>query len=189
MSCCSIPTAISGLTPAKNEVSPQLGQGQYIGVYYPGSDTRVISSIGTMMPGLGSELVIQNDTNFISSLASQPQNVLRFTGANGNSYIQTTQNLYFSKPYSGNASIYMDVSGGSVNTENIFAQNLVSKNAPNGTGGQAIISQFYSFTLNGTSTITSVNLAVEPIGGGADATLRMNFYDGNGVLRYVKDFT
>ena len=195
MSCCSIPTAVSGLTPAKNEVSPQLGQGQYIGVYYPGSSNAVINSVGQMMPGLGSELVIQNTNGYISSLNTQPQNVLRFTGANGNSYIQATRNLYFTQPYSGSQKLAVDLSNG-----NVFAngglgvgQTFTSYNqnaqGQNGLGGQGLINQFYSFTLNGTSTITSVNLAVEPIGGGASATLRMNFYDGNGVLRWAKDFT
>lgn len=115
MSACGFNTIINSATNAsKNMNSPQIGQGMYIGIKYPGTNTSVASNVNTMMPGLGAEIVIQTDANAISSLSAQPQNVMRFTGQGGVGYIQA-DNIRFSLPYSGAAGVAILPSTGAVN--------------------------------------------------------------------------
>lgn len=188
MSACGLNTIANSATKAgANNLNYQLGNGIYIGSRYPGTNSAVVSSINTMMPSLGAELVIQNDTNAISSLSAQPQNVMRFTGAFGSSYIQGS-NIVFSVPYSGASHVSIAPSTGTINTIGMVnADGFFSANTSN---NLPLIAQNYSFTLNTTSTIAYTNLAWEPINGGSNgATLRANFYDASGNLRWVKDFS
>ena len=184
MSCASFTTATNGAQANKNQISPQLGQGIYAGIYYPGSTQKVVSTIGSFLPNLGAEVVIQNDTNYISSLTQAPKNVLRLTGANGNSYIQSKQNLYFSKPYSGVGMVTIDCSNGKVDTNYLQANQILNINGPNGQGGQTMMVQNNTFTLNGTSSITTVSLFVDTSG-----TLKANFNDANGNIKWTKLFS
>ena len=186
MSACALNTILNATTNAgKNVVSPQIGQGIYIGNYYPGSTSKVISSVNTMMPSLGAEIVIQNDNNPISTLSAQPQNVLRLTGAFGANYIQGS-NIVFSVPYSGANHVSIQPSTGTINTiGNVNANSFFSANTSN---NQPLMSQNYNFTLNTTSTIAFTNMAWEPINGGSNGVaLRCNFYDASGNLRWVRD--
>lgn len=190
MSCCSIPTAISGLDPAKNLVSPQIGQGQFIGSYMPGTNTPIQTIVGQNMQGvgaLGNAITIQTDTGFISSLSTQPKNVLRLTGAFGNSYIQGS-NINFSVPYSGNPGVQILPSTGTLTAYGQVVGNTFYGLNGAGTGGQAIIGQNYNATVNNTSTIRTMNMALVPINGGVNGiALRLNFYDANGNILYIRD--
>lgn len=151
MSCCSFPTAATAgynLTTAKpREMFPQLGQGAYLGINYPGSAASVASNVGQFAPALGGELVIQNDNNAISSFAQQPQNVLRLTGAGGASYIQGT-NIRFSLPYSGVAGVAILPSTSQINVQNLV---YVSTISPLGVGGTGLAG-----TINMTQLASSI---------------------------------
>lgn len=137
MSLCSIPTAITSGYSLSNTsptlVSPQIGQGMYMGIYYPGSTKTVNSVVGSNVnnQALGGELVIQNDTNYISSLSAQPQNVLRLAGQGGVGFIQGS-NIGFSLPYSGSVGVRILPSTNQINVNNLA---YVSTINPIGAGG------------------------------------------------------
>lgn len=137
MSCCSFPTAATAGYNLSNtkpkEVFPQIGQGLYIGINYPGSSRSVASNVGQMQPALGSELVMQNDTNAISSLVQQPQNVFRLTGQGGVSFIQGS-NIGFSLPYSGSVGVRILPSTNQINVNNISFVSTINAVGTGGTG-------------------------------------------------------
>jgi len=138
MSCCSIPTAISGLQPAKNQVYPQLGQGLYIGGFMPGTNTPISTITGTSFNGLPTDgSLIIGTGGFVSTLTEQPQNVLRLTGAFGTSFIQGS-NIAFAMPFSGTAGVRILPSTNQINVNNI---QFVSTIAPIGTGGVGLAGQ------------------------------------------------
>ena len=134
MSCCSFPTNLNGLNPAQSQTAVQTGQGMFIGTYLPGTNTQINSITGNAQQGIpasANALTIQADTGFISSLTTQPQNVLRLTGAFGTSYIQGS-NIAFAMPYSGNAGVRILPSTNQINVNNLV---YVSTIAPIGNGG------------------------------------------------------
>ena len=173
---------------------PQFGNGIYLG-NNPGSSnpTRAGKPYGGADNiTVNSGLTIQTDANvpgaYISTMSDQPENVMRLTTSFGDSFIQG-KTIGFALPFSGTAGVTILPSTGTLSATGVIeSQSFVSLNAPNGTGGQALMNQNYSVTINNTSTITSANLAFEPINGGLNGvSLRLNFYDANGVLRYVRD--
>ena len=151
MSLCSIPTATTSgynlSNTAPKELFPQLGQGIYCGVYYPGSTKKVEDTVPSLTPTLRAEVVIQNDTNYISSLTQAPQNVLRMTGQNGVSYIQGS-NIGFALPYNGNVGVRVLPSTGTINVANIGFVSSLSLTTAGSAGGTG--------TVNMTQLVSSI---------------------------------
>jgi len=127
-----------GFVSAQTAASPQVGQGIYVGKM-PGSSNAPPYNAATINAGYSgadrvatnSGVIIQTDSGFISSMGSQPQNVLRLTGAGGVGFIQSP-NIVFSMPYSASPGIRILPSTNQINVNNLV---FVSTISPLSTGG------------------------------------------------------
>lgn len=129
----------SRLTP----LYPEFGNGVYVG-RNPGNSNLPPGSKGyggSDGIAVNSGVIIQTDSSsagYISTMTSQPQNVLRMTGAFGNAYIQSGGNgsaLIFGTPFSGGSpnAMYWYASTGVLNVPIEQVSSLASKVNPSQT--------------------------------------------------------
>ena len=123
------------------------GKGLYAGGV-PGNISSMMMPVGTTFGAIADTgSVTLGVGGAVSTLNSQPQNVLRITGANGVGFIQGS-NIGFSMPYSGNVGVRILPSTNAINVNNL---GFVSTISPIGTGGVGI-----KGTINMTELTSSI---------------------------------
>lgn len=111
--------AAPGMASPRTALFTPANKGIYVG-NLPGNISSMMSPVGTVMGNIVDEsgLTIGIPGSTITTLADQPQNILRITAANGAGYIQCP-NLRFSLPFSGAAGLAMLPGQSALNVTNL----------------------------------------------------------------------
>ena len=110
-------------------------KGIYVGAV-PGNSA--ITTVGTPLGAVADGAGLTIGLGAVSTLISQPNNVMRLTGQSGIGYIQGS-NIAFTMPYSGNLGIRILPSTNQINVNNLNFVSTISPLNSNGVGSAGAI--------------------------------------------------